>query len=108
MRGAIDSDSVVTVTGGEHPRRGEVWAFVADDGRLVVHRIRHLDADTVTPRGVGNRHDDEPLSRSRLIGRVVVGRGPAGDRRFGTIDRIIAAITFRGHTLARAAGLRRR
>jgi len=107
MRGVIDSGSIVTVTAANNPRLGEVWAFAADEGQIVVHRIRHLGLETATPRGIGNPVDDRPVSRSRLIGRVKSARGRIGISRFETKDRIAADFAFRVRAIARRAGLDR-
>jgi len=108
MLGAIDSDSVVRLVASSRPRPGEVWAFVDNDGRLIVHRIRRLRPDTVTHRGVGNSRDDEPVSRTRMVGRVVSSSGRGRSRRFGSLDAFIANASFRVRAVARSVGLRRR
>lgn len=96
MRGVIATGSVVSVVAAARPRRGEIWAFVDDDERIVVHRIREIDGDLVTGRGTGNRVDDDPVHRQRLIGRVVRATGGGRTRRFGASDR------WRSHLLLSA------
>ncbi len=108
MKGLIESGAVVTITRSSSPRRGEVWAFTGETGQVLVHRIRHIGKDTVTCRGVGNRADDSPVSRSRLIGRVVSSTTTGTDHSFGTLDRLGGDLVFRLRGLARAIGLRRR
>ena len=95
MRGVIDSGSTVEVHAGSAPRVGEIWAFTADDGTIVVHRVRRVSADTIVCRGTGNRFDDEPVGHQRLVGTVISVSNPAGTRRFGRGDRIRAAAEFR-------------
>jgi len=108
MRGAIESGSVVRILSSGHPRPGEVWAFVGDDGRIIVHRIRSIDADTVTHRGVGNRRDDQPVARDRLVGRVISATSGNRSTKFGKFDSTISAVGFRARSMARSLGLRRR
>lgn len=108
MTGVIESGSTVSIVSARRPHRGQVWAFVDDNGRIIVHRIRSIEADTVTHRGVGNSHDDRPVERSRMIGRVISSNSYGRSRNFGTADAIVANITFGSRSLARRLGLRRR
>jgi len=108
MRGAIESGSVVRMVSSGRPRPGEVWAFVGDDGRVIVHRIRTIGPDTVTHRGVGNYRDDRPVGRDRLVGRVVSSSSDGRSTRFGRLDAAISAMAFRARSMARSLGLRRR
>lgn len=102
MAGDIDSGSTATVVHAARPRVGEIWAFVADDGGIVVHRIREHDGRMVTGRGTGNRYDDDPVPVSRLVGRVVAARDADGHtRRFGPLDRRRAAASLHLRRLAR-------
>jgi hypothetical protein len=102
MAGDIASGSTAIVDRAARPRVGEIWAFVADDGGIVVHRIREHDGHTVTGRGTGNRYDDEPVPVSRLVGRVVAARDADGHtRRFGPLDRRRAAASLHMRRLAR-------
>lgn len=104
MRGVIDSGSTVQVHAGSAPRVGEIWAFTADDGTIVVHRVRHVSADTIVCRGTGNRFDDEPVGHQRLVGTVVSVTTSAGTRRFGGGDRLLAAVEFRVRSTLRRLG----
>jgi hypothetical protein len=104
MRGVIASGSTVHLVAAETPRPGEVWAFADDLGRILVHRVRHVDAETITGRGSGNDFDDEPVPWSRLIGRVVAAEGGRRVRRFGRVDQVRAQLLF----AMRSAGRRLR
>lgn len=102
MTGDIASGSTATVVHAARPRVGEIWAFVADDGGVVVHRVRDHDGRMVTARGTGNRYDDDPVPVSRLVGRVVAARdGDGRARRFGSLDRRRAAASLGLRRLAR-------
>lgn len=96
MGRVIVSGSVVAVHAAERPRRGEIWAFVDDEGQVLVHRIRSIDGETLIGRGVGNRRDDLPLTIDRTIGRVASSLAPDGsERSFGALDRMRADLRFR-------------
>lgn len=107
MAGVIENGSTVRLEPAPEPRRGEVWAFVNDDGGLTVHRIREIDATTITGRGSGNRRDDPPVPRDRLVGRVRRAVSADGtETRFDRRDRVLADAGFRLRRLLRP--LRRR
>jgi hypothetical protein len=95
MRGAIASGSTVRLVASRTPRRGEIWAFVANDNAVVVHRVRDVDLDTITCRGVGNPVDDDPVPLDHALGRVSHATDPDGrQRRFGGADRSRARAEF--------------
>ena len=102
MRGVIESGAIVDLSAADEPRVGEIWAFVDDDGNLVVHRIRHVAPDQVVGRGSGNIRDDAPVRRHRLVGRVRTATTEHGPRTFGEGDRRRAAVAFRLRELARS------
>jgi hypothetical protein len=54
MGKAIPSGARVLVAAGQRPRRGEVWAFVVDDGMVVVHRFRREHEGALWFQGDGN------------------------------------------------------
>ncbi|MEM9467881.1 MAG: hypothetical protein AAGA90_21085 [Actinomycetota bacterium] len=101
MRGVIDSGATVEVRAGGTPRIGEIWAFTADGGDVVVHRVRHVRSDGIVGRGAGNRTDDPPVGHDRLIGLVTAARHDGRTRRFGRVDRIQAAVGFSLRAIAR-------
>ena len=101
MAGVIASDSTVVIVTASQPRRGEIWAFVDDEGGIVVHRVREYDGTSVTARGAGNPIDDAPVSTSRLVGKVVEARHESQRRRFGRIDRIRADLAMKLRASAR-------
>ena len=94
MKGVIATGSTVVIEAAEAPRRGEIWAFVDDDGRIMVHRIREIEGDTVVGRGTGNPLDDDPVDRDRLVGRVSSATQGGRVRHFGSFDRIRSRIEF--------------
>jgi len=107
MAGTIESGSLAMIAPSDSPRPGQVWAFVDGSGRLVVHRIRTISADAVTHRGVGNSRDDQPVGRSRMVGRVVSSTSDGHTTKFGKLDAFVALLGFRARSVARALGLRR-
>ncbi|MDW3217470.1 MAG: S24/S26 family peptidase [Acidimicrobiales bacterium] len=94
MAGVIATGSTVVIEAADRPRRGEIWAFVEDDGRVVVHRVRELDGDLVIGRGAGNPLDDDPVARDRLVGRVSAATHGGQVRRFGAWDRRRSHVSF--------------
>jgi hypothetical protein len=77
MGWSIRDGSIVVVEEARAPRRGEVWAFCDDAGRVVVHRVRHSGVDVVVLQGDRAVHPDAPVSTGRLIGRVRDVRCPS-------------------------------
>jgi hypothetical protein len=70
------------------PRLSEVWAFVGDDGRILVHRFRRRTPDgRFVFRGDAMWRPDDPVTGDRLIGRVTSVRDQSGERRFGRPER---------------------
>ena len=70
MGRAIPSGSRVLVATSPPPRRGEVWAFVDDDGRLLVHRFRRSREGICWFEGDANPTADPGVHPVRLVGRV--------------------------------------
>jgi len=82
MRPGLIAPARVRLRAGGTPRLGEVWAFAADDGSIVVHRcLAHLRDGTSGFRGDSAGVDDPSVHGERLIGRVVAGRDGRGPRR---------------------------
>jgi SOS-response transcriptional repressor LexA len=71
MGPAIPSGARVLVVARGRPRRGEIWAFVLDDGSLVVHRFRRRRAGGLWFQGDENTAVDRPVAPEMLVGRVV-------------------------------------
>lgn len=94
MAGVIATGSIVVIEAADRPRRGEIWAFVDDDGGVVVHRLREIDGDMVVGRGTGNPLDDDPVTTDRLIGRVAAATHGDDRRRFGRWDRRLSRVSF--------------
>jgi hypothetical protein len=91
----------VLVSSSTTPRRGEVWAFVAPSGAIVVHRCERRVGTMFLFRGDGFRHDDPLVSRGLLIGRVRRAEDADGTRAFGLADRARGAARS---TLRRLSG----
>jgi hypothetical protein len=54
-------------------RVGQIAAFERH-GRVVVHRVRHIDADTVELAGDALQRSDGPIPRAAILGRAHVLR----------------------------------
>lgn len=81
MQPTIDDPASVRVVVSEVPRAGEIWAFVARDGSLVVHRcLRDFGDGRFGFRGDGVGIDDDPVRAEQLIGRVAELRDARGAR----------------------------
>jgi Peptidase S24-like len=102
MGTTIASGSQVRVTAGGRPRRGEIWAFVLDDGMVVVHRFRRERAGALWFQGDGNAGVDRPVVPDRLVGRVDAVDFGGRRTRFGPLARV------RGRLALDATALRRR
>jgi hypothetical protein len=102
MAGAIASGSEVLVVAGDRPRRGEVCAFVNDDGDVVVHRFLREVNGRMWFRGDSNASPDRAVAPELLIGRVGAVRDRRGERRFGHAQR------WRARAELDLLGLRRR
>lgn len=106
MKGVIESGATVTIGHAEQPRRGEIWAFVDDDGTVVVHRVRTITTDTIIGRGTGNPVDDPPVPKTRLIGRVERTLTSTGkSTTFRGRDRLQALAILDGRRFLHRAGL---
>lgn len=98
----IADGAEVRLQSRSRPRRGEVWCYVAADGRVVVHRVLAVGATHVTLRGDANPGNDLAVPVERLVGRVT---GVVGGRRLGGVDRARALLR---QLARRLAGPRRR
>jgi hypothetical protein len=88
MGTAIPSGARVLVAAGHRPRRGEIWAFVADEGVVVVHRFRRERDGSLWFQGDGNAGVDRPVRPEMLVGRVVAVEIGARRRRVRTLARL--------------------
>jgi hypothetical protein len=81
MRPTIDGPASVRVVESSTPRVGEIWAFVARDGSVVVHRcLRNFGNGWFGFRGDGVAFDDDPVRAEQLIGRIAELRDGRGAR----------------------------
>jgi hypothetical protein len=112
--------------GADVLRRGDIGVYLAADGRLVFHRVISVGADVVRFRPDTLGHDDPPVPRAAVLGRVAAlqlgsvrlrlpseGRGADGLRTLGLgwsrvapgLRRQLAGPTRRArHALRRAVG----
>ncbi len=95
--------SDVTVVGAS-PEPGDVWAMVDDDGSIVVHLLRYVSDDVVVGRGTANDIDDQPVRRTRLIGRVTSATSSGGvTSTFGWRSRVTHRKGMQIRRMARVA-----
>ncbi|MEO1063907.1 MAG: S24/S26 family peptidase [Actinomycetota bacterium] len=73
MLPTIAAGTSVDVEAQPRPRSGEIWAFVTDDGQVVVHRHVRPGREGHTFRGDANEHTDAPVRPDQLVGRVDLG-----------------------------------
>ncbi len=78
-------------------RRGDVVLVLAERG-LTAHRVIALDEETARTRGDNAPAEDPPISRSRLIGRIVWLEREGRTRR---VRRLNPAALFLFRALAR-------
>ena len=90
----------VLVAAGRNPRPGEVWAFVDDDGHVVVHRLNRHVGGRSWLQGDANPSSDVPVRADRLIGRVASVDVNGRIRSLGALERL------RGRMLVESRGLR--
>jgi hypothetical protein len=84
MRPCLVAPARVRLRAARRPRAGQVWAFAAPDGSIVVHRcMGRLRGGAYGFRGDSAPYDDPPVTRDRLIGRMIGGRDARGARSPG-------------------------
>ena len=101
MGKAIPSGARVFVAAGQRPRRGEIWAFVLDDGMVVVHRFRREHEGVLWFQGDGNASVDRPVRSEMLVGRVVASEAGEKRRRLGSLDRVRGRLKLDTESLLR-------
>ena len=89
MRPTIVPPAEVRVVARDRPRVGEVWAFVGDGGRIVIHRCVRRPDDGYLFQGDGRAAADPIARLERLIGRAVAVRDERGERGLGGRDRLL-------------------
>lgn len=67
----------VTPVGADPPRTGAIVAY-RSGAQLIVHRVVAATREGVVTRGDGLRDADEPVARTRVIGRVTAIRTATG------------------------------
>jgi hypothetical protein len=92
MAPTIGQPGEVLLVPASRPRRGEVWAFGAASGEVLVHRCRGTGpAGSYRFRGDALITDDTPVPADRLVGRVRRARDARGERSFGVVERVVVA-----------------
>jgi hypothetical protein len=96
MHPTIGDPGSVRIVVADAPRVGEIWAFVARDGSLVVHRcLRNHGNGWFGFRGDGLTHDDDPVRSEQLVGRIAELRDRRGSRAPRRSMRRVAAAQLR-------------
>lgn len=113
MGWTIRSGSEVHVRTSASPRRGQVWAYCDDTGRLVVHRYRRRTEGGHVLQGDTCVRPDSPVDDARLVGKVVAVRRGGRTRSIGRTDVIFGASqriprVLVARTVRAARNLRRR
>jgi phage repressor protein C with HTH and peptisase S24 domain len=109
MGRTIPTGASVLVAEDATPRRGQLWAYCDEAGRVVVHRYRrHTGAGHVL-QGDTRVHPDAPVQDGRLIGRVTAVRRRGRVRAVGWSDRCVGeCLRLARATVARASRAARR
>jgi len=101
MGAAIPSGARVIVVAASRPRRGEVWALVGDESKVVVHRFRRERGGLLWFQGDGNARVDRPVEPDMLIGRVESVECAGRRKRIGAIARLRGRVVLDATSLAR-------
>jgi len=83
----IRPPATVLLVASSSPRRGEVWAFVAGDEAIVVHRCERRAGTGHVFRGDAMAGADPWVPVERLVGRVATVVDVRGRRSLGPADR---------------------
>jgi len=81
MGDTIKNGTEVQLVAASRPRRGEVWAYVDDEGRIVVHRFVGRRRRLLVFRGDAIASTDLLVAETRLAGKVVSGRDGEAERQ---------------------------
>jgi hypothetical protein len=101
MGRTIPPGAAVRVVPASRARRGQVWAYCDDDGRVVVHRYVRAENGSHILRGDASAVYDPPVGSDRIIGKVVAVRRDGRDRRVRSAFRI-RGVVQRARRFARA------
>jgi hypothetical protein len=91
----------VLLEAADRPRRGEIWAFLRSDLRIVVHRYRRRSNGAYVFQGDAKYDPDQPVAADRLVGRVVAVRTTGGVRELSERARITGWVVETGRSTAR-------
>jgi SOS-response transcriptional repressor LexA len=97
MGTTITSGSSVRIEPAGAPRRGQIWAFCADDGRVLVHRYLGARGELVWLKGDANRDTDAPVHRVLLVGVVREIERDGRRRRVGRWRDVVGRIRLDVH-----------
>jgi hypothetical protein len=101
MGRAIPWGAEVLLAEAARPRRGEIWAFLRSDRRIVVHRYRRRANGAYVFQGDAKYAPDEPVAADVLVGRVVAVRTGDGVRNLSERARLTGWVVESGRSAAR-------
>ena len=105
MGWSIPDGARVRVVAADRPRSGQVWAFCAPEGAIVVHRARRVGRDGTVFQGDACVAADPPAAADRLVGRVIEVSVAGGTLRWGrwagALQRVPRAAVARTVRVAR-------
>lgn len=70
MQPLINDGETIVVEPVQSLRRGEIYVYENDKG-IIAHRLIKIDGERLTFRGERAIDNDPPVTRERVIGRVV-------------------------------------
>ncbi len=101
MGASIPTGARVLLETGMRPRRGEVWAFINEEGSLVVHRFKRAVGGLLWFEGDANTTVDRPVTSDLLVGRVTEVEIAGRRRRLGTRQRLRGRVLVDRRALGR-------
>ncbi len=104
MSNTIRAGSRLRLAAGSTPRFGELWAFVSDEGDVVVHRCLGRRGGRLLFQGDAAPVPDPLVAPDRLVGRVValVAEPGAVERPLAAHERWLGGPRLEARRLARS------
>lgn len=101
MGATIASGSKVRVEPATRPRRGQIWAFCTEDGRVLVHRFLGSSGPSLWFQGDANPRPDRPVTAALLIGRVRETNDRGTSRPVGVRATVAGRVRLEYHAVWR-------
>ena len=67
----LKNEDFLVVKNNQEVEVGDVVCFFDDEDRRIVHRVINIDDDKITTKGDFNKYEDKPITRDKVIGKVV-------------------------------------